>query len=153
MAANRKYASLDIGTVRVGVALSDPETGIALPLTTVYLKESRDPYAEIEALVRDNEVTHVVVGWPLELDGTEGPAIRRTKQFLARLRQQCPQIKLIPQDERLTSCAAENALQTLDVKGSDKKHLVDAMAAALILQTYLDTKGSVSKRPGQTPGL
>ncbi len=133
-----RIASLDIGTVRIGVAISNPERTVALGHGTIHLRQCQDPFAEIAALLKAENITRVVVGWPLELDGSEGPATRRTKQFLAKLKKQCPDIRIIPQDERLTSSAAENALQELETKGSNKKNLVDTMAACLILQTYLD---------------
>ena len=135
-----KYLALDIGTSRIGIAISDPTTNIALPHSTIHVAQSDNPYADIQAVINEHQIHTVIVGWPLELDGSEGPAIRRTKQFLVSLKKFCPNIKIIPQDERLSSCAAENALQTLETKGSDKKNLVDAMAAAIILQSYLDAK-------------
>lgn len=133
-----RIASLDIGTVRIGVAISNPERTVALGHGTIHLKTCPNPYAEISRILAENEITRVVVGWPLELDGTEGPATRRTKQFLVKLKKECPNIRIIPQDERLTSSAAENALQEMETKSSNKKNLVDTMAACLILQTYLD---------------
>ena len=135
-----KFLGLDIGTVRIGVAISDPVTNIALPLTTIHTAQSQNPYSDIQNILTTNQIHTIIVGWPLELDGSEGPAIRRTKQFLLNLKKYCPNVKLIPQDERLSSSAAENALQTLETKGSNKKNLVDAMAAAIILQAYLDAK-------------
>ena len=136
----KKYLALDIGTVRIGIAISDPTTNIALPLSTIHVAKSANPYAEIKSIIDAHQIHSVVVGWPLELDGSEGPAIRRTKQFLISLKQVCPEIRIIPQDARLSSSAAENSLQLLDTKGSNKKNLVDAMAAALILQAFLDSK-------------
>ena len=136
----KKYLALDIGTVRIGIAISDPTTNIALPLSTIHVVKSANPYAEIKSIIDAHQIHSVVVGWPLELDGSEGPAIRRTKQFLISLKKVCQEIRIIPQDERLSSSAAENSLQLLDTKGSNKKNLVDAMAAALILQAFLDSK-------------
>ena len=136
----KKYLALDVGTVRIGIAISDPTTNIALPLSTVHVAQSDNPCADIKKIIDENQIQTVVVGWPLELDGSEGPAIRRTKQFLVSLKNLCPGIRIIPQDERLSSSAAENSLQMLQTKGSNKKNLVDAMAAAIILQAYLDSK-------------
>ena len=136
----KKYLALDVGTVRIGIAISDPTTNIALPLSTVHVAQSDNPCADIKKIIDENQIQTVVVGWPLELDGSEGPAIRRTKQFLVSLKNLCPGIRIIPQDERLSSSAAENSLQMLQTKGSNKKNLVDAMATAIILQAYLDSK-------------
>ena len=131
--------SLDIGTVRIGVAISNPEHTIALGYGTIHIKQCPNPIDEIAVIIQKENIQKVVAGLPLELDGTEGPAIRRTKQFLAKLKQKCPEIRIIPQDERLTSSAAENALQEMETRGSNKKNLVDTMAAIIILQMYLDS--------------
>lgn len=133
------YVALDVGTVRIGIAVSNPDTGIAIPYSTVHLTQFQDPCQEIADLLKTLGAHVVVVGWPLELDGSSGPAIRRTRAFIANLKKRAPHLKFVKQDERLTSSQAENTLQTLHVMGSDKKNIVDAMAAAIILQTYLDT--------------
>lgn len=132
--------ALDIGTVRIGMAIAEPETNIAMPLTTIHIRHSDDPYREIADIIAQHGSTRVVVGWPLELDGSEGAAIKRTKAFLQRLKAVAPNIKIARQDERLSSVAAENALQAMQTTGSQKKNKVDAIAASLILQMYLDKK-------------
>lgn len=132
--------ALDIGTVRIGMAIAEPETNIAMPLTTIHIRHSDDPYREIADIIAQHGSTRVVVGWPLELDGSEGAAIKRTKAFLQRLKTVAPNIKIARQDERLSSVAAENALQAMQTTGSLKKNKVDAIAASLILQMYLDKK-------------
>ena len=138
----KRILALDIGTARIGVAVSNPERTVALAIGTIHLKECADPYARIADYLAEYETDRIVAGWPLNLDGTEGPATRRTKQFLASLKSRIPSVKIIPQDERLTSQAAENALQEMETRGSDKKNAVDSMAATLILQMFLD-KGNV----------
>lgn len=132
--------ALDIGTVRIGMAIADPDTNIAMPLTTIHIRHSDDPYREIADIIAQHGSTRVVVGWPLELDGSEGAAIKRTKAFLQRLKAVAPNIKIARQDERLSSVAAENALQAMQTTGSQKKNKVDAIAASLILQMFLDKK-------------
>lgn len=132
--------ALDIGTVRIGMAIAEPETNIAMPLTTIHIRHFDDPYREIADIIAQHGSTRVVVGWPLELDGSEGAAIKRTKAFLQRLKAVAPNIKIARQDERLSSVAAENALQAMQTTGSQKKNKVDAIAASLILQMYLDKK-------------
>ena len=134
----KHYASLDIGTVRVGIAITDANGTMALPHSTVHLNQCSEPFAEIAKILSDNQITHVVVGWPLVLDGSEGAAIRRTKQFLVQLKPFCPKVKWLRQDERLTSVAAEDAMQAMEITGSHRKNRVDAMAACLILQRYLE---------------
>ena len=136
--AQKRILALDIGTVRIGVAVSNPEKTVALPVGTIHLKDCPDPYIKIADYLTEYETDHIVVGWPLELDGSEGPATRRTKQFLAVLKKRYPAVRILRQDERMTSQAAENALQEMETKGSDKKNAVDSMAACLILQMYLE---------------
>ena len=132
--------AIDIGTVRIGMAIADPDTNIAMPLTTIHIRHSDDPYREIADIIAQHGSTRIVVGWPLELDGSEGAAIKRTKAFLQRLKAVAPNIKIARQDERLYSVAAENALQAMQTTGSQKKNKVDAIAASLILQMFLDKK-------------
>ena len=132
--------AIDIGTVRIGMAIADPDTNIAMPLTTIHIRHSDDPYREIADIIAQHGSTRIVVGWPLELDGSEGAAIKRTKAFLQRLKAVAPNIKIARQDERRSSVAAENALQAMQTTGSQKKNKVDAIAASLILQMFLDKK-------------
>ena len=132
--------AIDIGTVRIGMAIADPDTNIAMPLTTIHIRHSDDPYREIADIIAQHGSTRIVVGWPLELDGSEGAAIKLTKAFLQRLKAVAPNIKIARQDERLSSVAAENALQAMQTTGSQKKNKVDAIAASLILQMFLDKK-------------
>ena len=132
--------AIDIGTVRIGMAIADSDTNIAMPLTTIHIRHSDDPYREIADIIAQHGSTRIVVGWPLELDGSEGAAIKRTKAFLQRLKAVAPKIKIARQDERLSSVAAENALQAMQTTGSQKKNKVDAIAASLILQMFLDKK-------------
>ena len=132
--------AIDIGTVRIGMAIADPDTNIAMPLTTSHIRHSDDPYREIADIIAQHGSTRIVVGWPLELDGSEGAAIKRTKAFLQRLKAVAPNIKIARQDERLSSVAAENALQAMQTTESQKKNKVDAIAASLILQMFLDKK-------------
>ncbi len=139
---SKRVLALDIGTVRIGVAISSIEGNIALPLETIHLKVTPDPIEAIRTLLEKENIRHIVVGLPLTLDGTQSAAVRRTKQFVADMKARIPDIKVYAQDERFTSSVAENTLMQLDTKGEKKKLLVDSMAAALILQTWLDRRKS-----------
>jgi putative Holliday junction resolvase len=134
----KRIAALDIGTVRVGIAMTNDDGTLAMPHSTVHIKQCSNPFAEIARILAEHQVSKVVIGWPLELDGSEGPAIRRTKQFLVQLKPHCAEMKWVKQDERLSSIAAEDALQAMETTGSQRKNHVDAMAACLILQRYLE---------------
>ncbi len=139
---SKRILALDIGTVRIGVAMTSPTGDFALPVETIHIKKSADPVEDIRKLLEQNDIQHIVVGLPLDLDGSEGAAVRRTKQFVAKLRQRIPNIKIFAQDERFTSSVAENVLMDLETKGEKKKLLVDSMAATLILQTWLDKQAA-----------
>ena len=139
---SKRVLALAIGTVCIGVAISSIEGNIALPLETIHLKVTPDPIETIRTLLEKENIRHIVVGLPLTLDGTQSAAVRRTKQFVADMKARIPDIKVYAQDERFTSSVAENTLMQLDTKGEKKKLLVDSMAAALILQTWLDRRKS-----------
>lgn len=134
----KRVLALDVGTVRIGVAISSLEGNMALPLETIHLKATPNPFPIIQSLLAENGIRHIVVGLPLDLDGTEGPAVRRTRQFVSKLRAIIPDVKIYAQDERFTSQVAENAMMELNTKADKKKQIVDSMAATLILQTWLD---------------
>ena len=138
----KRVLSLDVGTVRIGVAITSPTGDFALPLETIHLKQAADPFDVIGQILEREQIHYVVVGLPLNLDGSEGPAVRRTRHFVAKLRERVPNIKVFAQDERFTSSVAENVLMDLETKGEKKKQLVDSMAATLILQTWLDRRKS-----------
>ena len=140
----KRVICLDVGTVRIGVAVTSPAGDFALPLETIHLKETADPFEVIRQILEREQSRYVVVGLPLDLDGTEGPAVRRTRHFVAKLRERIPDIKVFAQDERFTSSVAENVLMDLETKGEKKKLLVDSMAATLILQTWLDRRKTQS---------
>ena len=133
---------LDVGTRRIGVALSD-ETGIiASPLTTIEVgKELAGALVEIEALVTAHRVTTVVIGLPLSLGGGEGGLSVRRARKLGELIEQAVQIRVDYWDERFTTLEAERLLVDADVGRKSRRQVVDKVAAALILQSYLDAKG------------
>lgn len=130
---------LDIGTVRIGVALSDLEQRIATPLTTL---PGRDEQAAIRAildLIQEHEISALVAGLPLDLDGSHGRAAKRTQRFLERLGERTA-IPIDYIDERMTSVQAERTLLDADLSRARRKQVVDRVAASLILQTWLDAK-------------
>lgn len=136
-----RILGVDVGTVRIGLALSDLERMIASPLQTVQGRDQQAAIEEIRALVDTHEVQALVVGLPLDLDGTEGRAAKRTRRFIDRLEQRL----LLPVhwlDERLTSAQATRALIEADVGRSQRKKVIDQVAAALILQSWLDRQNA-----------
>lgn len=126
--------ALDVGSVRIGVALSDPEGIIASPLTT--LLRYRQPVAAIAQLVVEHEVGTLVVGHPLTLRGEEGPAAQAIAKFVETLRPHVA-VPIVLWDERLSTAHAERDMIALGARRATRRQHIDKVAAALILQSYL----------------
>ena len=130
---------LDLGAARIGVAISDPDRTVAVPLGTVATGAPQDVRA-VAALVRDNDVARVVVGNPLLLSGTAGEASGHAEAFAAALRS----VLAVPvelYDERLTTVEAERRLGEAGVSGRRRRAVVDQSAAVVILQAFLESRG------------
>jgi putative pre-16S rRNA nuclease len=144
---------VDVGTVRVGLASSDPDGILATPVETLERDvKSGSDLAAIAAMVCDRHVLEVVVGLPRSLSGGEGPAAlgaRRYATALAALISPIP-VRLI--DERLTTIDAHRSLRDSGVPGRAQRAVVDQAAAVLILQAALDAERSSGLAPGELVG-
>lgn len=130
---------LDVGTKTVGVAVAD-ELGItAQPITVIRRSNLKTDLAELIRLAQDREVDRFVVGLPLNMDGSEGPRAQATRKFGDALAK-ASNLTIIYQDERLTTVAAERSLLEADVSRSKRREVIDQVAAALILQGWLDAQ-------------
>lgn len=130
--------ALDLGSKRIGVAVSDRSGTIATPLTV--LQRSGDvaqDHARIAALVSDEEAVRVVVGLPLSLDGSLGPAATAARAEAEALALVVP-VPVESFDERLTTVTAERALMEAKMRGEARRRVVDKVAAAVMLQAWLD---------------
>ena len=134
-----RILALDYGTKRVGVALSDELRWTAQPLETFERRTIDRDVAHIAALVQEHAVGEVVLGFPLQLDGREGPAIQAMRNFAVHLERGLP-VPLVLWDERLTTKAAEDLLIAADVSRKKRKGAVDRVAAAILLQSYLASR-------------
>ncbi len=144
----KRVLALDYGTVRIGVALSDELGWTAQPLETLKRRTLDRDIAHIAALVATYEVKQVLLGFPLQLDGREGPAIQAMREFQVRLEQGVP-VPVILWDERLTTKSAEDLLIAADVSRKKRKGVVDRIAASILLQSYLASLEPAAKRaPG-----
>lgn len=133
---------LDLGTKRIGVAVSDRSGTIASPLTVLPRSRSQgEDHARIAELVRDEEAECVVVGLPLSLSGADGPAARAARAEAERLATVVG-VPVETHDERLTTVTAERSLVAGGVRGPARRQLVDKVAAAVILQSWLDARGT-----------
>ena len=142
-----RLLALDVGDVRIGVALSDETGTLASGLATLRAGGPRKDAQAVLALVRQHGVGEVVVGLPLRLDGSLGPQGEKVMGFVARLRRML-RVPVVTRDERLTSVAAGERLAEAGVKRRDRKARLDQAAATLILQEVLDERKAV---PGGAP--
>lgn len=140
MSERGRRVGIDVGAVRVGVALSDPDGLIATPLLTVPRDvDGGSDVAAIAALVAEHQAVGVVVGLPRTLAGREGPAAEAARAFVAALEPALDvPIELV--DERLTTVVATRQLRESGRKGRKQRAVVDQVAAVGILQGWLDTR-------------
>jgi len=131
-----RILGLDLGDVRIGVAISDVDRRLALPLGTVHTGAPSDLRA-IASLVREHEITLVVVGHPLLLSGKAGARARHAEAFAEALGGFLG-MPVVLHDERLTTVEADRALREAGASGRDRRRVVDRSAAAILLQAYLD---------------
>jgi putative Holliday junction resolvase len=144
-----RILALDYGTKRVGVALSDELGWTAQPLETFERRTLDRDVAHVASLVQAHSVREVVLGFPLQLDGREGPAIQAMRTFAEHLERGLP-VPLVLWDERLTTKAAEDLLIAANVSRKKRKGAVDRVAAAILLQSYLASRDQ-AERPLTDP--
>lgn len=139
-----RVLGIDYGERRIGVAISDPTRTIASPLTALVRRTGkRPPWSELMRIAEEQEVAEIVVGLPLDLAGEEGEWAGEVREFGAQLQRRL-ELPLHWVDERLSSVMAERAVRGVGLKRSqrEQKERVDAAAAALILQAFLDRERS-----------
>ena len=132
-----RILALDPGSKRIGVALSDELGWFAQPLETYERRSLKLDVAHIQDLVERHEVAEVVMGLPVLMDGRPGAQAEAARLFMERLAQDLP-VPVVAWDERLTTKAAERLLIEADVSRQKRKGAVDRVAAALLLQSYLE---------------
>lgn len=134
-----RVLGVDLGERRIGLATSDPTRTVAGPHSVV--TRSGDPDRDrraVLAVAREEEVTTVVVGLPLKLTGGRGSAARGAEAEVAALRELAPDLEVLLWDERMTTAIAERTLLEGDVRRADRKQVIDKVAAAVMLQGWLD---------------
>lgn len=132
-----RIMGLDVGQKRIGIALSDP-MGWTAQGHSVLQRSSKDDMAALKALCTEQEVDLIVVGFPLNMNGTEGPKAMEIKEFACILGEYTG-LPIELWDERLTTVTAEKILIQADVSRRKRRQVIDKMAAAFILQSYLDS--------------
>ena len=135
-----RVIGIDLGSKRIGVAVSDFTGSVASPLTVVRRgKSKRADHDAIARIVREEEAEAVVVGLPLNMDGSRGSA---AKAAVAEA-EQISTVTGVPaylHDERLTTVTAERALKEANMRAEDRRNVVDKIAAAVLLQSWLDSR-------------
>ena len=135
-----RVLAVDVGTRRLGVAVSDPTGTVASPLATVPRRSPAEDAKALAALAGEQDATTVVVGLPVTLAGREGPAAKAVRAWLDELAELLPELDLQLADERLSTVAAERALVGGGVRRRARREVVDQVAASVFLQTWLDAR-------------
>jgi putative Holliday junction resolvase len=136
-----RILAIDHGSKRMGIAVSDELKMIAQPLEFVPAHPLDGFLARLNELIRDKEVELILVGMPRNMDGSYGPAAQKVQEFVAALKG-AVSVPIKTWDERLTSAQANRLLIQGNVRRDKRKAKVDAMAAAILLQSYLDGLGA-----------
>ena len=144
---NERIICLDIGDARNGVAASDLTRLIATPIDTIYRVGWGPDTKKVVEICQQYETTEVLAGWPLNMDGTAGFQSEKVKNFCQQLEK--AGLTVYYQDERLTTVTATNALIEGNMHRAERKHNVDKVAAAVILQQWLDTQRNLQQNQTQ----
>jgi putative Holliday junction resolvase len=145
IAPERPLLGIDAGTKTLGLALSDKRRTVASGMTTIRRGKFTIDAAEMLALADKNAVAGLVIGLPLNLNGTEGPRAQATRALARNLARLTP-LPILLFDERLSTVAAERMLIEADVSRARRAEVIDKVAATIILQTALDSLAVAARR-------
>lgn len=134
-----RILGLDVGTKRIGVALSDGLLITAQGMDTIYRQDPGRDLEVINDLIKTNGITEVVVGLPLNMDGSYSAKTKEVVEFMDSLAKVIA-VPVKTWDERLTTVQAERALLEADISRAKRRRVVDKLAAQMILQSYLDSR-------------
>ena len=136
-----RILGLDVGDKRIGVALSDEAGLIASPRETLTRSGNARDIQKLLTLAEQEQVQQILIGMPISLDGSEGPQAKKVARFAEALRAETD-IPVTTWDERLSTKAAERSLLQADLSRSKRRRVIDKVAAALILQSFLDAQAA-----------
>ena len=145
--ANRAIAGLDLGDKTIGVALSDLRRGVATPIEVIRREKFTLDATRLLDLLTARGAFGIVLGLPLNMDGSEGPRVQSTRAF-ARNLTKLTDLPITFWDERLSTVAAERALIEADTSRKRRKEVIDQVAAGYILQGILDRMGHMARERG-----
>jgi len=134
-----RVIALDLGQKRIGVAISDETETISSPLTTIPGDNTNRAIKSIKEIIDSRDVLRVIIGLPLNMNGSKGPKAMEALEFAENLRKKLL-IDVVTFDERLTTKQGEDMLIQADVSRKKRKSIIDKIAAQIILQTYLDSE-------------
>ena len=138
MLPGSRLLGLDLGSKTIGLALSDPALIVASPIDTFHRTKFGKDAAKLQWLIEDRSVGGIVLGLPINMDGSEGPRCQSTRQFAANLIQTGMDRPIAFWDERLSTVGAFNLTSQLDVNVNKREKKIDQNAAAFILQGAID---------------
>ena len=136
-----RVMAIDYGDAHTGVAISDPTGFLAGVTTTIHSRKAEVVLSELERLVKEHQVDQLVIGFPRNMDGTEGPRAQLYRDFAAQVAQ-ATGLEPVLWDERRTTIDAHQILMAGGKNAKKRKKVVDAVAASLILEGYLTYKKS-----------
>jgi putative Holliday junction resolvase len=145
LAREARVLGLDVGTKTIGLALSDVTRSVATPYDTIRRSKFTADAKTIRQVVEENQVGALVIGLPLNLDGSEGPRAQSTRAFARNLAAHV-EVPMVFWDERLSTAAVERHLIEADVSRKRRAEVVDRMAAAYILQGALERLRRIPQR-------
>ena len=145
-----RYLSIDLGDKRTGVAIGDHASGIVTPLDVINTSSDNERFVRLRDLIEWEGPGALVVGWPLNMDGSVGPAAQKCKAFADKL-SEATRLPVHLHDERLTSSQADEQMAMSGLTHKQKKARRDAMAAANILRGFFETleQQGEPNQPGQ----
>ena len=132
-----KKISLDVGDARIGIARTDASGRMAFAGTTYVRKNNEEDFKFLAKYCTEENAELIVIGMPYNMDGTEGARAEKTREFAKKLEEHT-KTRIVFYDERLTTVEAERILKETGVKREKRKMVVDKIAAAVILQNYID---------------
>lgn len=132
-----KIMSVDLGKVRTGIAVSDINEYLASPLCVIKERDREILAKKVSDIANENNALQIVVGLPLNMDGSKGESAKAADEF-SKILSKYTDADIILQDERGTTISAHSYLNVTNTRGEKRKSVVDAVAATIILQDYLD---------------
>lgn len=134
-----KILGVDLGDARTGLAVSDALGLMATPAGTIYSTYIVDTAKKVAGKAKELGVRKIVVGLPVNMNGTEGPRAEKVRQFAELLKEELGESEIVFFDERCSTMAAHQILNVTDTRGKRRKEVIDTLSAQIILQNYMDS--------------